>query len=86
MEPAQIEAAIIERMAAVQSVYLYGQPAAMEQICEIVKKRNLWVGEDAAQAQGGTLKGKQVGRFGRWGMFSLCPTKNMTAGEGGMAW
>lgn len=84
MDPAQIEAAITERTVAIEPVHLYGHPAAMEQICEIAKKHNLWVGEDAAQAHGATLNGKQVGTFGRWGMFSLYPTKNMTSGEGGM--
>ena len=40
--------------------------------------------EDAAQAHGAALNGKKVGTFGKFGMFSLYPTKNMTSGEGGM--
>ncbi|ANP28081.1 hypothetical protein DAD186_15310 [Dermabacter vaginalis] len=64
------------RTVSIQSVYLYGQLAAMKHICEIVKKRSLWVGEDAAQAHDAIRKGKQVGTFGRMGIFSLCPTKN----------
>lgn len=84
IDPSKIEAAITEKTVAIQPVHLYGHPAAMDQIMAIAKKHNLWVGEDAAQAHGATWKGAQVGTFGKFGMFSLYPTKNMTSGEGGM--
>lgn len=84
IDPSKIEAAITERTVAIQPVHLYGHPAAMDQILAIAKKHNLWVGEDAAQAHGASWQGQQVGTFGKWGMFSLYPTKNMTSGEGGM--
>lgn len=84
MDPAAIEAAITDRTVGIQPVHLYGHPAPMGPILEIAQKHGLWVAEDAAQAHGATLDGKQVGTFGIFGMFSLYPTKNMTSGEGGM--
>jgi perosamine synthetase len=84
MDPAAIEAAITDRTVGIQPVHLYGHPAEIDTIVEIAGRHGLWVAEDAAQAHGATWKGRKVGTFGRFGMFSLYPTKNMTSGEGGM--
>jgi perosamine synthetase len=84
IDPSAIEGAITERTVGIQPVHLYGHPAEIDTIAEIAARRGLWVAEDAAQAHGATWKGGQVGTFGRFGMFSLYPTKNMTSGEGGM--
>ncbi|MDO5663350.1 MAG: DegT/DnrJ/EryC1/StrS family aminotransferase [Brachybacterium sp.] len=84
MDPEALEAAITERTVGIQPVHLYGHPAPMDRIMAIAERHGLWVFEDAAQAHGATWQGKQVGTFGRGGMFSLYPTKNMTSGEGGM--
>jgi dTDP-4-amino-4,6-dideoxygalactose transaminase len=40
--------------------------------------------EDAAQGHLASLNGKNSGEFGLCASFSFYPTKNMTAGEGGM--
>ena len=58
-----------------------GHVGAFQQIAD---RHGLRVFEDAAQAHGAAIDGKPVGTFGDFGMFSLYPTKNMTAGEGGM--
>jgi dTDP-4-amino-4,6-dideoxygalactose transaminase len=50
----------------------------------IADRHGLAIFEDAAQAHGAALGGRKVGTFGRFAMFSLYPTKNMTSGEGGM--
>ncbi|WP_152354408.1 DegT/DnrJ/EryC1/StrS family aminotransferase [Brachybacterium subflavum] len=84
IDPSAIEGAITERTVGIQPVHLYGHPAEIDTIVEIAGRHGLWVAEDAAQAHGATWKGGQVGTFGRFGMFSLYPTKNMTSGEGGM--
>jgi perosamine synthetase len=65
-------------------VHLYGHPAAMTELERIAAKHHIAIFEDAAQAHGASLHGKMVGSFGKFAMFSLYPTKNMTAGEGGV--
>jgi perosamine synthetase len=65
-------------------VHLYGHPAPMGGIGEVAAKHGLAVVEDAAQAHLAALDGRAVGTFGEVAAFSFYPTKNMTAGEGGM--
>jgi dTDP-4-amino-4,6-dideoxygalactose transaminase len=84
LDPASVASLVGPRTAAIMPVHLYGQPADMRALCSIAKKHALAVFEDAAQAHGASLDGKPVGTFGAFGVFSLYPTKNMTAGEGGM--
>lgn len=84
LSPVAVENAITERTRAIMPVHLYGHPADMVAILRIAEARGLEVFEDSAQAHGASLDGTPVGAFGRFGMFSLYPTKNMTSGEGGM--
>jgi dTDP-4-amino-4,6-dideoxygalactose transaminase len=80
-----IESAITDRTKAIMPVHLYGQPADMDPILEIAKRRGLVVIEDAAQAHGAEYKGRRVGSLGDMGCFSFYPGKNLGAyGEGGM--
>jgi len=65
-------------------VHLFGQSCNMDGIMEIVKKYNLLLIEDCAQAHGVTWNERKVGSFGDASIFSFYPTKNMTTGEGGM--
>jgi dTDP-4-amino-4,6-dideoxygalactose transaminase len=85
MDPAQVEGAITSRTRAIVPVHLYGQPADMDPILEIARRRNLAVIEDAAQAHGARYKGRPVGSLGDLACFSFYPGKNLGAcGEGGM--
>ncbi|MFB0509861.1 MAG: DegT/DnrJ/EryC1/StrS family aminotransferase [bacterium] len=61
-----------------------GQPAALTEIGAIAKKYNLMVIEDAAHALGSLYRGKKVGVISSLTVFSFCPDKNITTGEGGM--
>ncbi len=65
-------------------VHLFGNPCRMNKIMDIVKKHNLILIEDCAQAHGTSFNGKYAGTFGDVAAFSFYPTKNMTTGEGGM--
>jgi dTDP-4-amino-4,6-dideoxygalactose transaminase len=84
LSPAAVDAAITENTRGILPVHLYGHPARMRELESIAAKRGVALYEDAAQAHGAALDGRQVGTFGEFAMFSLYPTKNMTAGEGGM--
>lgn len=69
---------------AVIPVHLFGQPADMDPIMEIVRKYGLLVIEDACQAHGAGYKGKKAGTIGAAGCFSFYPGKNLGAyGEAG---
>jgi dTDP-4-amino-4,6-dideoxygalactose transaminase len=79
-----VEAAITERTVGVMPVHLYGHPADMTRLQEVADRHRLAIFEDAAQAHAAAWRGRPVGTFGAFAMFSLYPTKNMTSGEGGM--
>lgn len=85
MDPAAIEGAIGPRTKAIVPVHLYGQPADMDPILDIARRRGLAVIEDACQAHGAEYKGRRAGSLGDLGCFSFYPGKNLGAyGEGGM--
>jgi len=84
MDPTALLAAINPRTRAVMPVHLYGHPADLRRIAEICSLHDLLLIEDAAQAHLASVDGKPVGTWGLAGSFSFYPTKNMTAGEGGM--
>ena len=84
IDPSLIEAVITPRTKAILPVHLYGQPADMDPILDIARRRGLIVIEDAAQAHGAKYKDRPVGSIGDIGCFSFYPTKNLGAyGEGG---
>jgi dTDP-4-amino-4,6-dideoxygalactose transaminase len=84
MDPSKIEAAISSRTKAIMPVHVHGCPADLGPICDIAKKHNLFVIEDAAQAHLATYEGRPVGTFGSGAGFSLQSSKNLSAGEGGV--
>jgi dTDP-4-amino-4,6-dideoxygalactose transaminase len=84
MDVTRLEAAITPRTKAIIPVHLFGQCADMDPILEIARKHNLFVLEDAAQAQGSLYKGRKAGSIGHAGSFSFYPGKNLGAwGEAG---
>jgi perosamine synthetase len=84
VDPAAVRAAVTPATRGIMPVHLYGHPADMTAIAEIAVEHGLYVVEDAAQAHGARWAGKRVGSGSDAAAFSLYPTKNMTAGEGGM--
>jgi len=83
LNPDQIEAAITQRTRAIMPVHLFGLSCDMDAISVIAERYHLTILEDACQSHGASFRGKRVGGFGT-GAFSLYPTKNITAAEGGM--
>lgn len=84
MDPAGLERAITMRTKAIIPVHLFGQPADMDPILDIARRRGLFVVEDACQAHGAEYKGRKAGVLGDAGCFSFYPGKNLGAfGEAG---
>lgn len=84
LDPAQVAAAITPRTRAIVPVHLHGRLADMDAILAIARRHGLMVIEDAAQAHGAALGGRQAGAWGDAGCFSFYPAKNLGAcGEGG---
>lgn len=80
----KMEAAITARTKALLPVHLYGQPADMDTIFAVASRHDLPVIEDAAQAHGGSYKGRKCGSLGIAAGFSFYPGKNLGAyGDGG---
>ncbi|MHA1935759.1 MAG: DegT/DnrJ/EryC1/StrS family aminotransferase [Candidatus Thorarchaeota archaeon] len=84
IDPELIEAAITERTKAIMPVHIFGLPSNMKRIMEIAENHDLLVIEDACQAHGATVDGRQVGSLGHVAAFSFYATKNLLTGEGGM--
>jgi len=84
IDPARIEERITARTKAILPVHVFGQPADMDPILEIGKRRGLAVIEDACEAIGAEYKGRRVGALGDAGVFAFYPNKQMTTGEGGI--
>ncbi|MGZ3930454.1 MAG: DegT/DnrJ/EryC1/StrS family aminotransferase [Bacteroidia bacterium] len=84
IDATKIEAKITPRTKAIIGVHLYGMPFDIDAVKGICKKHNLFLVEDAAQAQGARYKNTTVGGFGEMACFSFYPGKNLGAcGEAG---
>lgn len=64
-------------------VHLYGSPANINEICEVLDKYDIPLIEDAAEALGSKYKGKKVGSFGKLSIFSFNGNKIITTSGGG---
>ena len=78
-----IEDAITEKTRAIVPVHYAGVSCEMDTICDIAKRHNLYVIEDAAQGVMATYKGRPLGTIGDYGCYSFHETKNLSMGEGG---
>ncbi len=65
-------------------VYVYGLPPDVEALVELGRRKGIPVYFDSAQGLGATYQGRPAGGFGTCEVFSLSPTKVVTAGEGGL--
>lgn len=85
IDPAQIEELITEKTSAIVAVHVYGIPCDVEAIEAIAKKHHLKVIYDAAHAFAVRYKGKTIGNYGDYSMFSFHATKVFHTVEGGGA-
>ncbi len=78
-----IEDAITSKTKAIVPVHYAGVSCEMDTICDIAKRHNLFVIEDAAQGVYAYYKGRPLGSIGDFGCYSFHETKNYSMGEGG---
>jgi dTDP-4-amino-4,6-dideoxygalactose transaminase len=83
LDPADVERHITSRTAGIVLVHMSGAPGDAEAIRAIADKRNLWLLEDCAQCNGGSIHGRKVGTYGDMAIFSFQQNKTISAGEGG---
>ena len=75
---------ITSKTKAIAPVHLFGNAADMKALGEIAEDHDLLLVNDAAQAHGTEINGKDIGSFNDLNCYSFYPTKTMTTGEGGM--
>lgn len=84
MDPAAVARAVTGKTRALMPVHLYGQAARMDELSAIARAHGLVIIEDAAQAHGGTYRGRPCGTLGDASGFSFYPAKNLGCyGDGG---
>ena len=83
LDPAQVEQRVTPKTTGIILVHMSGAPGNAAALQKLARARQLWLLEDCAQCNGGSVAGRKVGSFGDMGVFSFQMNKNMTAGEGG---
>ena len=65
-------------------MHTFGHPADLDGLCEVTRRWNIPLVEDAAESLGSFYKGQHTGTFGAIGTLSFNGNKIMTTGGGGM--
>lgn len=84
LDPRAVEQAVTPRTRAVIPVHMGGQPADMDRLMAMARRRHLVVIEDAAHAHGASYAGRPAGSLAHLSSFSFQSSKNLTCGEGGI--
>jgi len=84
LDPDKVEAAINERTRAILAVEVFGNPSGMDRLAQVAGRHEIPLVEDGCEGLGSVYKGRAVGSFGRVGVFSFYPNKQVTTGEGGL--
>lgn len=84
MDASLIESLITPKTSAIYPVCVFGVPGDLDRYAEIAKKHALTLVYDSAQGLGSKYRGRWLGGFGVAEVFSMSPTKVVTAIEGGL--
>ena len=85
VDPAALARAVTPRTKAIMPVHLYGLCADMPALEAVAREAGVPIIEDAAQAIGAAIGGRQAGAMGLAGCFSFFPSKNLGAfGDAGL--
>lgn len=89
--PELVEAAVTQRTRLIIAVHTFGIPVEVDEIACVAKQggrgrppHTIHVIEDACEALGADIHGRQAGTLGEAGLFAFYPNKQITTGEGGM--
>jgi len=83
LDPADVEAKITPRTKAIVPIHFGGFPCQVREIRKIADEHGIVLIEDAAEAMGATVGGRNVGTVGDSAILSFCQNKIITTGEGG---
>ena len=83
--PADVRRRISPRTCAVVVTHVYGNPADMDALLDVVAGTEIKLIEDASHAHGALWDGRPVGSLGHIGCFSLQASKAVTGIEAGVA-
>jgi dTDP-4-amino-4,6-dideoxygalactose transaminase len=83
LDPKAVEVQITPRTAGIILVHMSGAPGNVKAVREVASRHKVFLLEDCAQCNGGSVDGQKVGTFGDIATFSFQMNKNMTSGEGG---
>lgn len=83
LDPKDVEKKITKKTKAIMPVHMMGMPCNMDEIMAIAARHNLYVIEDACQANFAHYRGQQLGTIGNLGCFSFQGSKQIACGEGG---
>lgn len=84
IDPADIERNLSPKTGAICGVSIFGLPPDIEALLALSHRKGLPVYFDSAQGLGATYHGWPLGGFGTCEVFSMSPTKVVTAVEGGL--
>lgn len=84
LDPEDVERNLSLKTEAICPVYTYGLPPDVDALLDLGRRKGIPVYFDSAQGLGSTYRGKPAGGFGVCEVFSLSPTKVVTAIEGGL--
>jgi dTDP-4-amino-4,6-dideoxygalactose transaminase len=83
IDPVRVESAL-DGASAILATHVFGAPCAAELIEDLAATASIPAVFDAAHAIAARHNGRPVGGFGSAEIFSLTPTKQLVAGEGGL--
>ncbi|MBI3966305.1 MAG: DegT/DnrJ/EryC1/StrS family aminotransferase [Chloroflexi bacterium] len=83
LDPASVAARITPQTRALLPIHYAGYPCDLDQLYRLAEEHSLAVIEDCAHATGASYRGAPIGSSPGLCCFSLNPTKNLTAGQGG---
>lgn len=83
LNPEAVEAAITDKTKAVLCVHMCGSMPRLAELKAVCDRHEVTLIEDAAQAFGGSYRGKALGTIGRVGTYSFDYVKTITCAEGG---